>query len=173
MATPDQPDPGSRQGGAGLRGWGGVGLAGWPGIVGREGPYAHEPERAVPAVPTVAALPSHQRFLDSGITSPNTVLLPGGPGLPGRTVSPQEQLPRVGLWGETLEPPCALEKGVLSVQHACSENAMKAAWKRAWACLWQVGNAYGVEVVLSPRPQLGSQSQDPHFPSRCGGWLLP
>ena len=32
------------------------------------------------------------------------------------------------------------------MQHACSENAMKAAWKRAWACLWQVGNANGVEV---------------------------
>lgn len=30
---------------------------------------------------------------------------------------------------------------------------MKAAWKLAWACLWQVGNANGVEVVLGPRPR--------------------
>lgn len=92
-----------------------MGSAGWPGIVGREGPYAHEPERVVPAVPAVAALPSHQRFLGSGITSRSTVLLRGGPGLPERTISPQEQLPWVGLWGETLEPLCALEKGACNM----------------------------------------------------------
>lgn len=85
-----------------------MGLAGWPGIVGQQGPCAHELECVVPTVPTVAGLPSHQRFPDLGITSPNTVLLPGGPGLPGRTVSPQEQLPWAGLQAETLEPPCAL-----------------------------------------------------------------
>lgn len=88
-----------------------MGLAGLAGHHWLRGACAQELNVWSPLCPLwLACLPYPQRFPGLGITSPNTVLLLGGPGLPG-TVSPQEQAAGLDFVGEMLEPLHALEKG--------------------------------------------------------------